>query len=69
MVNINKMKPYKSMEDQIVQNVIIKPNDFLSKKLIETKHFGNMSIEESVETNHYGNLFNEERVETNHYSN
>jgi hypothetical protein len=63
------MKPYRYVEDQTFQHVLVKPSDFLPKKLIETNQIGYLFTEELVETNHYGNLFNEELVETNHYGN
>jgi hypothetical protein len=31
LVNINKLKPYRFMEDKTLQHVLVKLNDFLSK--------------------------------------
>ncbi len=43
LVNINKLKPYKFIEDQTLQLVLIKPNDFLLlEELVEEKYFGNL---------------------------
>jgi hypothetical protein len=38
LVNINKLKPYRFIEDQTFQ-----PNDFLLKELVEVKNFDNLS--------------------------
>jgi hypothetical protein len=48
LININKLKPYKFVEDQTIQHVLTKPNDLLPKKIVETNHFGNLFIEELV---------------------
>jgi len=48
LVNMNKLKPYKFVGDQTFQRVLIKPNDFLPKELVETNHSSNPFIEESV---------------------
>jgi hypothetical protein len=34
LVNINKLKPYKFVEDHTLQLVLVKPNDFLPKEPI-----------------------------------
>ncbi len=60
LVNINKLKPYRFMEDHTFQHVLTNLSDFISKELVETIYFGNMFIEELIEINHYGNLFAED---------
>jgi hypothetical protein len=35
LVNINKLKPYRFMEDHTFQHVLVKPNDLLLKESIE----------------------------------
>ncbi len=42
-VNTNKLKPYKFIEDQILQLVLVKPNNFLSEEPIEVKYSNNLS--------------------------
>jgi hypothetical protein len=69
LVNINKLKPYRFVEDQTLQHVLAKCSDFLLEELVETTHSGNMFIEELIETTHSSNQFIEEPVETNHYGN
>jgi hypothetical protein len=44
LVNINKLKPYRFMEDQTFQPILTKPNDFLPKEPLEETHFNNMFI-------------------------
>ncbi len=46
LVNINKLKPYRFMEDQTLQPIWTKPNDFLPKELVEITHFDNMSTKQ-----------------------
>jgi len=46
LVNINKLKPYRFMEDQTLQPILTKPNDFLPKELVEITHFDNMSTKQ-----------------------
>ncbi len=43
LININKLKPYRFMEDQTLQPILVKLNDFLSKEPMEVTHFDNMS--------------------------
>jgi hypothetical protein len=62
LVSINKLKPYRFVEDQTLQPILTKPSDFPLKELIETNHFGNMFIEELVDINHFGHLFIKELV-------
>jgi hypothetical protein len=38
LVNINKLKPYRFVEDQTFQHVLVKPSDFLPKELVEATH-------------------------------
>jgi hypothetical protein len=49
LININKMKPYRVMEDQTLQLVLTKPNDFLPKEPVEITHYDNMSTKQQVE--------------------
>jgi len=44
LVNINKLKPYSFVEDQTLQPILVKPNDFLPKEPLEATHFDNMFI-------------------------
>ncbi len=44
MVNINKLKPYRYVEDHIFQLVLAKLSDFLLEELVEVTHFGNLFI-------------------------
>ncbi len=46
LVNINKLKPCRFMEDQTLQPILTKPNDFLPKELVEITHFDNMSTKQ-----------------------
>ncbi len=62
LFNINKLKPYRFVENHTFQLVIVKLSNFSSKELVETNHFGNMFNEELVETNHFGNMFIKEPV-------
>jgi hypothetical protein len=41
LVNINKLKPYRFMEDQTLQFVLTNPNDFLLEKPMKVTHFDN----------------------------
>jgi hypothetical protein len=68
LVNINKLKPYRFVEETF-QPFLVKSNDFLLKEPIETTHYGNLFIEELIETTHFSNEFTEESVDTNHYGN
>jgi hypothetical protein len=43
LVNINKLKPYRFMEDQTLQLVLIKPSSFLPEEPMEVTHFDNLS--------------------------
>ncbi len=38
-VNINKMKPYRFVEDHPLQPIMAKLGDLLVKKIVETNHF------------------------------
>jgi hypothetical protein len=62
LVNINKLKPYKFVEDDTLQLVLVKPNDFLLEEPIGIIYSSNIFIEELVETDHYGNLFTKNLV-------
>jgi hypothetical protein len=62
LVNINKLKPYRFVEDQTFQPILARPSDFLPEKMVKTNHFGNMFTKELVETNHSSNVFIEELV-------
>jgi hypothetical protein len=42
LVNINKLKPYRFVEDKTLQLVLAKPNGFLLKGPVETNHFSNL---------------------------
>jgi hypothetical protein len=42
-ININKLKPYRFIEDQTLQLVLVKLSDFLSKEPMEEKNSNNMS--------------------------
>jgi len=69
LVNINKLKPYKFMDDQTLQPILAKPNDFLPKELVEIIHFDNMSTKQQVEETHFDNLSNGKPFEITHHSN
>jgi hypothetical protein len=57
LVNINKLKPYRFMENDTFQLVLVKLNDFLSKEPVGITYSSNLFIEEQAEIDHYGNLF------------
>jgi hypothetical protein len=42
LVNTNKLKPYRFIEDQTFQPIINKPSDFFSEELLEVKCFDNL---------------------------
>ncbi len=42
LVYINKLKPYKLINDQTLQPILVKLNDFLSKNLVDVKFFDNL---------------------------
>ncbi len=42
LVNINKLKPHRFIEDQTLQPILAKPNDFLSEELVDVKYFDNL---------------------------
>jgi hypothetical protein len=42
LVNIDKLKPYRFIEDETFQPILAKPNDFLLKDPIEVKYSNNM---------------------------
>jgi hypothetical protein len=65
LVNINKLKPYRFVEDHTFQPILVKPNVFLSEESVEATHFDNLLYEELVVTNHFNNLFIEELVQLN----
>jgi hypothetical protein len=65
LVNINKLKPYRFVEDHTFQPILVKPSDFLLEESMEATHFDNLFNEELVATNHFGNLFVEESVQLN----
>ncbi len=46
LVNINKLKPYRFMEDQTPQLVLGKPSDFLPKEPVEVTHSNNLSTKQ-----------------------
>jgi hypothetical protein len=69
LVNINKLKPYKFVEDHTVQPILDKPDDFLSKELVEVTHFDNLFTKQVIEVTHFDNLLNEELIEINHSGN
>jgi hypothetical protein len=43
LVNINKLKSYKFIEDQTFQPILVKPNDFLLEEPLEVKYYDNLS--------------------------
>ncbi len=59
LVNINKLKPYRFIEDRTLQLVLVKLSDFLSKEPMEVKYYDNL---QHVEETHFDNLSNEEPV-------
>ncbi len=69
LVNINKLKSYRFMEDQTLQLVLIKRNDFLLKEPVEVTHSNNLFTKQQVEVTHFDNLSNEEPIEINHSTN
>jgi hypothetical protein len=44
LVNNNKLKPDRFVEDHTLQPILVKPNDILLEEPIETTHFGNLFI-------------------------
>ncbi len=42
LVNINKLKPYRFMEDHTLQPILVKLSDLLLEKPSETNNFGIM---------------------------
>jgi hypothetical protein len=44
LVNINKLKPYRFVEDNKFQAILFKPSDFLWKEPMEATHFDNLFI-------------------------
>jgi hypothetical protein len=42
LININKLKPYRFIEDQTLQPILAKPNDFLSEEPMDVKYFDNL---------------------------
>jgi hypothetical protein len=69
LANINKLKPYRFMKYHTLQLVLVKLNDFLSKKLMEATHFDNLFTKQPIEVTHFNNMFNEKPIGTNHFSN
>jgi hypothetical protein len=69
LVNINKLKPYRFIEDHIFQPILTKPSDFLLEKPMEVTHSSKVFTKQQVEVTHYDNLFNEKPVGMNHFSN
>jgi hypothetical protein len=57
LININKLRTYRFVEDHTLQPLLINLSDFVSKESVEVTHFDNMFNEKPVGTNHYGNLF------------
>ncbi len=47
LVNINKLKLYRFVEDQTLQSNLIKFNNLLLKKSIDINNYGNMFIKET----------------------
>ncbi len=43
LININKLKFHRFIEDQTLQPVLANLNDFSSKEIVEVKYFDNMS--------------------------
>jgi hypothetical protein len=37
LVNINKLKPYKFIEDKTLQAILVKPNDLVTNELVQTR--------------------------------
>jgi hypothetical protein len=42
LVDTNKLKPYRFIEDQTLQPILVEPNDFLLEEPLEVKYFDNM---------------------------
>jgi hypothetical protein len=59
LISINKLKPYRFIEDQTLQLVLVKPNDFLSKEPMEVKYSNNL---QHVEETHFDNMSDDELV-------
>jgi BarA-like signal transduction histidine kinase len=53
------LKPYRFIEDQTLQLVLVKPNDFLSKEPMEVKYSNNL---QHVEETHFDNMSDDELV-------
>jgi hypothetical protein len=69
LVNINKLKPYRFVEDHTFQPILAKLSDFLLEESVEATHFDNLFIKQPIELTHSDNLLNEELIETNNFGN
>ncbi len=58
MVNTNKFKPYRFMEDKTFQPILAKLNDFLSKEPKKEMHYNNLSTKQQIDETHFDNLLN-----------
>jgi hypothetical protein len=63
LININKLKPYRFIEDQTLQLILVKCSDFLSEEPIDVKYFDNLFNYHQVEETYSNNLSKEELVE------
>ncbi len=45
LVNINKLKPYKFIEDRTLQPILAKPNDLVTDEPIQTKELEPLHVE------------------------
>jgi hypothetical protein len=45
LVNINKLKPYRFIEDKTLQLILVKPGDLVIDELVQTKEPISLSIE------------------------
>ncbi len=69
LININKLKPYRFIEDQTLQPILAKPTNFLLKEPMEVKYSNNLCNQQQVEETYSDTLLNEDPVETIHFSN
>jgi hypothetical protein len=65
LVNINKLKTCRFVEDHTLQSILTKLSAFVLEESVEATHFDNLFNEKPIGANHFGNLFVEESVQLN----
>ncbi len=64
LVNINKLKPYRFVEDQTFQTLLTKSNDLLLENLTKTNNYDNLFIKKLVILDIPSNLVTKKLVKT-----